>query len=131
MAKILQPQQWEHVGMPSLPIRFLHFAEHAHPRMSVVYFLVIKARIKFGGSIVEGNFTYGSIPGVTFDQMKLQIKLGVQHSLQQSLDIERVKSVFPYGKILNVEVVDRGLICSSGVCVCVLRKWEIRMKIVT
>lgn len=37
----------------------------------------------------------GSIPGVTFGQMKLQIKLGVPHSLQHSLDVERVKSVFP------------------------------------
>ncbi|KAJ9168731.1 hypothetical protein P3X46_020224 [Hevea brasiliensis] len=62
-------------------------------------------------------FRRGSIPGVSFDQMKLQIKLGVPHSLQQLLDIERVKSVFPYGRILNVEVVDGGLICSSGVCV--------------
>ncbi|XP_062095878.1 uncharacterized protein LOC133801645 [Humulus lupulus] len=60
-------------------------------------------------------FRRGSIPGVSFDQMKLQIKLGVPHPLQQSLDIEKVKSVFPYGKILNVEVVDGGLICSSGV----------------
>ncbi|XP_031268269.1 uncharacterized protein LOC116126743 isoform X2 [Pistacia vera] len=41
-------------------------------------------------------FRRGSIPGVTFEQMKLLIKLGVPHSLQQSLDIERVKSVFPY-----------------------------------
>ncbi|XP_038883709.1 uncharacterized protein LOC120074614 isoform X2 [Benincasa hispida] len=60
-------------------------------------------------------FRRGSIPGVTFGEMKLQIKLGVPVSLQQSLDIEKVKSVFPYGKILNVEVVDGGLICSSGV----------------
>ncbi|KAJ7968689.1 3R-hydroxymyristoyl-dehydratase-hydroxymyristoyl ACP dehydrase isoform 1 [Quillaja saponaria] len=60
-------------------------------------------------------FRRGSIPGVTFEQMKLQIKLGVPHSLQQSLDIERIKSVFPYGKIVNVEIVDGGLICSSGV----------------
>ncbi|KAG4959834.1 hypothetical protein JHK87_036467 [Glycine soja] len=62
-------------------------------------------------------FRRGSIPGVSFDQMKLQIKLGVPHSLQNSLDIEKVKSVFPYGEILNVEVVDGGLICSSGVLV--------------
>ncbi|OMO65331.1 hypothetical protein COLO4_31322 [Corchorus olitorius] len=60
-------------------------------------------------------FRRGSIPGVSFEQMKLMIKLGVPHSLQHSLDIERVKSVFPYGKILDVEVVDGGLICSSGV----------------
>ncbi|KAL6206679.1 hypothetical protein ACLB2K_023926 [Fragaria x ananassa] len=62
-------------------------------------------------------FRRGSVPGVTFGEMKLQIKLGVPHILQQSLDIEKVKSVFPYGKILNVEVVDGGLICSSGVVV--------------
>ncbi|KAJ8761124.1 hypothetical protein K2173_000803 [Erythroxylum novogranatense] len=43
----------------------------------------------------------GSIPGLTFEQMKLHIKLGVPQSL--------------YGKILNVEVVDGRLICSSGV----------------
>ncbi|CAL1388349.1 unnamed protein product [Linum trigynum] len=60
-------------------------------------------------------FRRGSIPGVSFEQMKLQIKLGVPHSLQQYVDIERVKSVFPYGKIVSVEVVDGGLICSSGV----------------
>ncbi|XP_057948165.1 uncharacterized protein LOC131143813 [Malania oleifera] len=60
-------------------------------------------------------FRRGSIPGVTFDQMKLQIKLGVPHPLQLSLDIEKVKSVFPYGKIVKFEVVDGGLICSSGV----------------
>ncbi|KAI4371020.1 hypothetical protein MLD38_019299 [Melastoma candidum] len=60
-------------------------------------------------------FRRGSIPGVSFEQMKLQIKLGVPNSLQGYLDVEMVKSVFPYGKILNVEIVDGGLICSSGV----------------
>ncbi|KAL2475210.1 hypothetical protein Adt_35946 [Abeliophyllum distichum] len=60
-------------------------------------------------------FRRGSIPGVSFDQMKLQIKLGVPRPLQHLLDIEKVKSVFPYGAISNVEVVDGGLICSSGV----------------
>ncbi|CAH9130441.1 unnamed protein product [Cuscuta epithymum] len=60
-------------------------------------------------------FRRGSVPGVTFDEMKLEIKLGVPRSLQQLLDIDKVKSVFPYGKIMNIEVVDGGLICSSGV----------------
>ncbi|XP_027159289.1 uncharacterized protein LOC113760771 [Coffea eugenioides] len=60
-------------------------------------------------------FRRGSIPGVTFNEMKLQIKLGVPRPLQNSLEIEKVKSVFPYGRILSVEVVDGGLICSSGV----------------
>ncbi|PSS29070.1 Protein cbp-1 like [Actinidia chinensis var. chinensis] len=60
-------------------------------------------------------FRRGSIPGVSFEQMKLQIKLGVPHSLQQLLDVEKVKSVFPYGEIVKFEVVDGGLICSSGV----------------
>ncbi|XP_058196577.1 uncharacterized protein LOC131312675 [Rhododendron vialii] len=60
-------------------------------------------------------FRRGSIPGVTFEQMKLQIKLGVPKPLQQFLDIEKVKSIFPYGDIMKFEVVDGGLICSSGV----------------
>ncbi|CAN1283751.1 hypothetical protein LINPERPRIM_LOCUS18435 [Linum perenne] len=49
-------------------------------------------------------FRRGSIPGVSMEQMKLQIKLGVPHSLQ-------------HGKILSVDVVDGGLLCSSGVLV--------------
>ncbi|CAA0817785.1 Unknown protein [Striga hermonthica] len=60
-------------------------------------------------------FRRGSIPGVSFGEMKLQIKLGVPRPLQHLLDVEKVKSVFPYGAISNVEVVDGGLICSSGV----------------
>ncbi|CAH2034226.1 unnamed protein product [Thlaspi arvense] len=47
----------------------------------------------------------------------MTIKLGVPRSLHQQLDLEKVKSIFPYGRILNVEVVDGGLICSSGVLV--------------
>ncbi|CAD5173475.1 unnamed protein product [Musa acuminata subsp. malaccensis] len=60
-------------------------------------------------------FRRGSIPGVNSDQMKLVIKLGVPRSTQHLLDIEMVKSVFPYGEIIKVEVVDGGMICSSGV----------------
>ncbi|XP_061363467.1 uncharacterized protein LOC133307062 [Gastrolobium bilobum] len=80
---------------------------------------ITAAAMRACGDAISSNsipaFRRGSIPGVSFDQMKLQIKLGVPHSLQKSLDIEKVKSVFPYGKIMNVEVVDGGLICSSGV----------------
>ncbi|KAF0898618.1 hypothetical protein E2562_008201, partial [Oryza meyeriana var. granulata] len=59
-------------------------------------------------------FRRGSIPGVNTEQMKLQIKLGVPRPTQHLLDLERVKAVFPYGKIISVEVVDGGMICSSG-----------------
>ncbi|XP_059074129.1 uncharacterized protein LOC131037330 isoform X2 [Cryptomeria japonica] len=41
-------------------------------------------------------FRTGAVPGVSFEQMKVKIKLGVPHSTQGFLDIERVKSVFPY-----------------------------------
>ncbi|ONK69218.1 uncharacterized protein A4U43_C05F20570 [Asparagus officinalis] len=61
-------------------------------------------------------FRRGSIPGVSYENMKLQIKLGVPRSTQQLLDVERVKSVFPYGQIVSFEVMDGGMICSSGVC---------------
>ncbi|KAK9065380.1 hypothetical protein SSX86_016763 [Deinandra increscens subsp. villosa] len=80
---------------------------------------VTKAAMKACRDAISSNsipaFRRGSIPGISFDQMKLQIKLGVPRPLQPTLDIEKVKSVFPYGKIENVEVVDGGLICSSGV----------------
>ncbi|KAL0352998.1 UNVERIFIED_CONTAM: hypothetical protein Sangu_0881100 [Sesamum angustifolium] len=36
-------------------------------------------------------FRRGSIPGVSFGEMKLQIKLGVPRPLQHLLDIEKVK----------------------------------------
>ncbi|KAJ1284301.1 hypothetical protein BS78_03G193900 [Paspalum vaginatum] len=61
-------------------------------------------------------FRGGSIPGVNTDQMKLKIKLGVPRSTKHLLDADRVKAVFPYGEIISFEVVDGGMICSSGVC---------------
>ncbi|KAF7803346.1 uncharacterized protein G2W53_042457 [Senna tora] len=58
-------------------------------------------------------FGRGSIPGVTSDHMKLHVKLGVPHPLQKNVDKEKIKSVFPYGKIQNFEIVDGGLVCST------------------
>lgn len=37
----------------------------------------------------------GALPGVSFQQMKLRVKLGVPHSAQSGLDLEKVKAVFP------------------------------------
>ncbi|KAL1208458.1 hypothetical protein V5N11_029682 [Cardamine amara subsp. amara] len=82
---------------------------------------VTSAAMKACKNAISSNsipaFRRGSIPGVSFGEMKLQIKLGVPHSLHQQLDLDKVKSIFPYGEIVNVEVVDGGLICSSGVLV--------------
>ncbi|CAN8290942.1 unnamed protein product [Cochlearia groenlandica] len=80
---------------------------------------VTSAAMKACKNAISSNsipaFRKGAIPGVSFEEMKLQIKLGVPCSLHQKLDLDKVKSIFPYGKIVNVEVVDGGLICSSGV----------------
>ncbi|XP_047055446.1 uncharacterized protein LOC124661610 [Lolium rigidum] len=62
-------------------------------------------------------FRRGSIPGVNSEQMKLQIKLGVPRPVQHLLDFQRIKAVFPYGEITSCEVVDGGMICSSGTCI--------------
>eukprot|EP00271_Cylindrocystis_brebissonii_P021454 TRINITY_DN7638_c0_g1_i5.p1 TRINITY_DN7638_c0_g1~~TRINITY_DN7638_c0_g1_i5.p1 ORF type:complete len:447 (+),score=43.18 TRINITY_DN7638_c0_g1_i5:49-1341(+) len=59
-------------------------------------------------------FRTGAIPGVSWQQMKLKVVLGVPHSVQGELNLDEVKKVFPYGEIIRVEVVDGGLICSSG-----------------
>jgi len=40
-------------------------------------------------------FGAGSILGVTSDDMKLHVKLGVPHPLQQKLDKDKIKTVFP------------------------------------
>ncbi|XP_047180942.1 uncharacterized protein LOC124847478 [Vigna umbellata] len=58
-------------------------------------------------------FLKGCIPGVTSDDMKLHVKLGVPHPLQQNLDKDKIKSVFPYGEIMKFDVVDGGLVCST------------------
>ncbi|CAM6007928.1 unnamed protein product [Sphagnum balticum] len=60
-------------------------------------------------------FSTGVIPGINKEHMKLKVKLGVPHSVQGDLDLQAVKSVFPYGEIVQLEVVDGGLVCSSGV----------------
>ncbi|CAN6872532.1 unnamed protein product [Brassica oleracea] len=82
---------------------------------------VTSAAMKACKNAISSNsipaFRRGSIPGVSFGEMKLQIKLGVPRSLHHQLDLDKVKSIFPYGEIVNVEVVDGGLICSSGVLV--------------
>lgn len=60
-------------------------------------------------------FRTGAIPGVSWQEMKLMLKLGVPQVTQNALDLDKVKAVFPYGQIIDVEVVDGGLICASGV----------------
>ncbi|KAL1327239.1 hypothetical protein HN51_037309 [Arachis hypogaea] len=58
-------------------------------------------------------FQKGSIPGVTSDNMKVHVKLGVPHPLQQGLDKDKIKTVFPYGQVTGFEVVDGGMVCST------------------
>ena len=45
--------------------------------------------------------------------MKLAIKIGVPYPDQ--VDVDKIKEVFPYGNIVNVELVEGGLNCSSGI----------------
>ncbi|KMZ58243.1 hypothetical protein ZOSMA_78G00090 [Zostera marina] len=80
---------------------------------------ITKAAMKACRDAISSNsipaFRIGSLPGVRSDAMKLIVKLAVPRRVQHLLDIEKVKSVFPYGVILDVEVDDGGMICSSGV----------------
>ncbi|XP_043688185.1 uncharacterized protein LOC122639399 [Telopea speciosissima] len=119
-AATMESNQRESVNSGVIPVMKLLFVE-----MGVGYDQhgqdITSAAMRACRDAISSNsipaFRRGNIPGVSFDQMKLQIKLGVPRPLQQFLDIERVKSVFPYGSIMNVDIVDGGLICSSGVCV--------------
>lgn len=53
------------------------------------------------------------LPGQNINNMTVRVKLGVPADADK-VDIERVKAVFPYGRV-SVEVVPGGLLCSSGV----------------
>eukprot|EP00899_Mesostigma_viride_P003416 jgi/Mesvir1/13075/Mv06061-RA.1 len=68
---------------------------------------------------ISGNsipcFRTGALPGISDSDMKLRILLGVPKRVQGELDLDKVRQVFPYGKILSVDVVDGGLICGSGI----------------
>ncbi|QDZ25953.1 hypothetical protein HOP50_20g85020 [Chloropicon primus] len=62
---------------------------------------------------------FNSIPSIQkvvpggYDSMKLAIKIGTP--FPQTVDAARVRSVFPYGSIVQVELVEGGLNCSSGI----------------
>ncbi|CAI5464181.1 unnamed protein product [Closterium sp. Yama58-4] len=60
---------------------------------------VTKAAIKACRNAITSNsipaFRTGAIPGVSWQQMKLQVRLGVPRELQADLDIDQVKAVFP------------------------------------
>ncbi|MFC4768857.1 Lin0512 family protein [Effusibacillus consociatus] len=53
------------------------------------------------------------LPGRDINNMRVHVKLGVPADADK-IDIEQVNGVFPYGKV-TVEVVQGGLLCSSGV----------------
>ncbi len=52
------------------------------------------------------------VPG-GYDAMKLNVILGVPSKYQNTLDLEEVKKVFPYGEV-QFTVQDGGLIAPSG-----------------
>jgi uncharacterized protein (TIGR02058 family) len=53
------------------------------------------------------------LPGQDLRNMRVNVKLGVPAD-SEKIDTEKVKSVFPYGKV-SIDVVPGGLLCSSGV----------------
>ncbi len=55
----------------------------------------------------------GIIPGNDLKNMQVRVKLAVPVDADK-VDLEQVKSVFPYGQI-SIEVGEGGMICSSGV----------------
>ncbi|GLJ05053.1 hypothetical protein SUGI_0010180 [Cryptomeria japonica] len=59
-------------------------------------------------------FGGGTLPGINQEYMKLKLKLGVPRFTKNSLDLEQVKAVFPYGEVREIEVVEGGLVCSTG-----------------
>ncbi|GAQ89103.1 hypothetical protein KFL_004870080 [Klebsormidium nitens] len=82
---------------------------------------ITSAAVKACKNAITSNsipaFRTGAIPGVSWGEMKLKVVLGVPREAAHELDIPKVKAIFPYGDIIDVEVKDGGLVCSSGVAI--------------
>jgi|TARA_B110000971_G_scaffold221038_1_gene266574 uncharacterized protein (TIGR02058 family) len=79
-----------------------------------------KAAVRACRNAIEFN----SIPSIKdivpggYDAMKLHIQLGVPHSFLDSVDLEKVKAVFPYGNIVEpVDIGPGGLLAKSGIAI--------------
>lgn len=48
--------------------------------------------------------------------MKLKVVLGCPYP-ESSLDMDKIKAVFPYGQFVSIDVVQGGLACSSCIAV--------------
>ncbi|KAI5075490.1 hypothetical protein GOP47_0009566 [Adiantum capillus-veneris] len=60
---------------------------------------ITEATIRACKNAISSNsipaFRTGAIPGVSWQEMKLKLKLGVPKATQNALDIEKVKAIFP------------------------------------
>jgi|TARA_B110000977_G_scaffold177294_1_gene233679 uncharacterized protein (TIGR02058 family) len=79
-----------------------------------------KAAVRACRNAIEFN----SIPSITdivpggYDAMKLHIQLGVPEGLVDSVDLEKVRAVFPYGNIVDpVDIGVGGLLAKSGIAI--------------
>jgi uncharacterized protein (TIGR02058 family) len=67
---------------------------------------------------------FNSIPSIRdivpggYDAMKLHIQLGVPEKMVASVDLQKVRDVFPYGNIVDpVDVDVGGLLAKSGIAI--------------
>jgi uncharacterized protein (TIGR02058 family) len=67
---------------------------------------------------------FNSIPSIRaivpggYDAMKLHIQLGVPEKMVESVDLQKVRDVFPYGNIVDPVNVDvGGLLAKSGIAI--------------
>ena len=67
---------------------------------------------------------FNSIPSIRaivpggYDSMKLHIQLGVPEKMVGSVDLQKVRDVFPYGNIVDPVNVDvGGLLAKSGIAI--------------
>lgn len=64
---------------------------------------------------------FNSIPSIAqlvpggYDNMRLRIQLGVPEEYHAQVDLDAVAAVFPYGRLLPIELVHGGMRASSGI----------------
>ena len=77
-----------------------------------------KAAIRACRNAIEFN----SIPSINrlvpggYDQLKLEVLLAVPKQYQETLDLEQVRQVFPYGTVV-FEIQDGGMVAPSGIAI--------------
>merc|ERR1712039_458784 len=91
-----------------------------------------KAAVRACRSAIEFN-SIPSIPKLVpggYENMKLRVQLGVPQDYHDRVNLSEITKVFPYGKLLPIEMKVGGMIASSGIALAEMGDTSDKMIIV-